>query len=98
MFPGHDYMPDERELAWETTIAQSKAENPHVRPETALEEVVSLREERDSALDAPRLRFQSVQFNINGGRFAKPGSSGLRYFKLPVNMRAPTDDIGDPGE
>ncbi len=98
VFPGHDYMPDDRELAWETTIAKSKAENPHLRPETALEEFVSLREERDSALDAPRLLFQSVQFNINGGQFAKPGSTGIRYFKLPVNMRAPTDDIGDPVE
>ncbi len=32
VFPGHDYMPNERELAWETTIAKSKAENPHLRP------------------------------------------------------------------
>ena len=96
VFPGHDYMPDNRELAWETTIAKSKAQNPHLRPETALEEFVSLREERDAALDAPRLLFQSVQFNINGGQFTQPGSTGIRYFKLPVNMRAPTDDIGDP--
>jgi glyoxylase-like metal-dependent hydrolase (beta-lactamase superfamily II) len=98
VFPGHDYMPNDRELAWETTIAKSKAENPHLRPETALEEFVSLRQERDSSLDAPRLLFQSVQFNINGGQFSKPGSTGIRYFKLPVNMRAPTDDIGDPVE
>ncbi|MFW2389751.1 MAG: MBL fold metallo-hydrolase [Polyangiales bacterium] len=95
VFPGHDYMPDGRELAWETTIGKSKAENPHLRPETALEEFVSLREGRDKTLDPPRLLFQSVQFNINGGRFSAPGSSGIRYFKLPVNMRAPTDEVGD---
>ena len=98
VFPGHDYMPDGRELRWETTIAKSKAENPHLRPETALEEFVSLREARDRSLDAPRLLFQSVQFNINGGQFQPAGSTGIRYFKLPVNMRNPTDDIGDPAE
>ena len=98
VFPGHDYMPDDRELQWETTIAKSKAENPHLRPETALEEFVSLREARDKDLDAPRLLFQSVQFNIHGGQLPPPGGTGIRYFKLPVNMRNPTDDIGDPIE
>jgi len=98
VFPGHDYMPDDRELQWETTIAKSKAKNPHLRPETALEEFVSLREARDKELDAPRLLFQSVQFNINGGQLPPPGGTGIRYFKLPVNMRNPTDDIGDPIE
>jgi glyoxylase-like metal-dependent hydrolase (beta-lactamase superfamily II) len=96
VFPGHDYMPNDRELQWETTIAKSKADNPHLRPETALEEFVSLRQERDESLEAPRLLFQSVQFNINGGQLPAPGSTGIRYFKLPVNMRSPTDDIGDP--
>jgi glyoxylase-like metal-dependent hydrolase (beta-lactamase superfamily II) len=98
VFPGHDYMPGDREVAWETTIAKSKAENPHLRPETALEEFVSLREARDRKLEAPRLLFQSVQFNIDGGRLPEPGSSGIRYFKIPVNMRTPTDQIGDPIE
>jgi glyoxylase-like metal-dependent hydrolase (beta-lactamase superfamily II) len=98
VFPGHDYMPDDRELQWETTIAKSKAENPHLRPETALEEFVSLREARDKDLDAPRLLFQSVQFNIDGGQLPPPGGTGIRYFKLPVNMRNPTDDIGNPIE
>ncbi|MGB5703836.1 MAG: MBL fold metallo-hydrolase [Polyangiales bacterium] len=98
VFPGHDYMPNERALQWETTIGKSKAENPHLRPETALEAFVSLRQERDKALDAPRLLFQSVQFNINGGQLPPAGSTGIRYFKLPINMRNPTDDIGDPAE
>ncbi len=98
VFPGHDYMPDDRDLAWETSIGKSKAENPHLRPETALEEFVSLREARDGALDAPRLLFQSVQFNISGGELPRPGATGIRYFKIPVNMRKPTDDIGDPVE
>lgn len=96
VFPGHDYMPDGRELAYETTIAKSKAENPHLRPETALEEFVSLRTNRDADLEAPRLLFQSVQFNINGGRLPPAQANGLRYFKVPVNMRKPTDDAGDP--
>jgi glyoxylase-like metal-dependent hydrolase (beta-lactamase superfamily II) len=98
VFPGHDYMPNDRPVAWETTIGKSKAENPHLRAGTSLDEFVSLREARDKELDAPRLLYQSVQFNINGGRLPPPGTTGIRYFKLPVNMRAPTDDIGDPAK
>ncbi len=96
VFPGHDYMPEGRELEYETTIGKSKAENPHLRPETALEEFVSLRNARDAELDAPRLLYQSVQFNVNGGQLPAAASNGIRYFNLPVNMRKPTDDIGDP--
>ncbi len=96
VFPGHDYMPNDRPVAWETTIGKSKAKNPHLRAETPAEEFVQLREARNQELDAPRLLFQSVQFNINGGQFTAPGSTGIRYFKVPVNMRNPTDDIGDP--
>lgn len=96
VFPGHDYMPDGRELRYETTIGKSKAQNPQLRPETALEEFVSLRESRDKQLDAPRLLYQSVQFNVNGGCFFPPAANGIRYFKLPVNMRAPTNQAGEP--
>lgn len=96
VFPGHDYMPNDRELQYETTIGKSKAENPHLRPETALEEFVSLRNARDADLAAPRLLYQSVQFNVNGGQLPAAAANGIRYFKLPVNLRKPTDDIGDP--
>jgi len=40
VFPGHDYMPEGRAVAWETTIGKSKAKNPHLRAETSLEELV----------------------------------------------------------
>jgi len=96
VFPGHDYMPAGRELAYETTIAKSKAENPHLRADTALEDFVRLRTARDRELEAPRLLYQSVQFNINGGRLPRAEANGIRYFKLPVNMRNPTDEIGEP--
>ena len=98
VFPGHDYMPGGRAVAWETTIGKSKANNPHLRAETSLEEFVGLREARNAELAAPRLLFQSVQFNISGGQLPQPGSTGIRYFKVPVNMRKKTDDIGDPSE
>jgi glyoxylase-like metal-dependent hydrolase (beta-lactamase superfamily II) len=98
VFPGHDYMPEGRELRYETTIGKSKAQNPHLRAETALEEFVSLRRRRDQDLAAPRLLYQSVQFNVNGGRFPPPAQNGIRYFKIPVNLRRPTNEIGEPVE
>lgn len=96
VFPGHDYMPGGRELEYETTIGQSKARNPHLRAETALEEFISLREARDRELEAPRLLYQSVQFNVNGGRFPTAGPNGIWFFKIPVNLQKRTDDIGNP--
>ncbi len=96
VFPGHDYLPNGRELVYETTVGKSKTDNPQLRAETTKEEFVSEREKRDAKLAAPRLLFQSVQFNIAGGQLPPAGSTGIRYFKLPVNMRKPTDDIGDP--
>jgi hypothetical protein len=98
VFVGHDYLPEGRELRYETTIGRSKRENPHLRPETALEEFVSLRQTRDRQLDPPRLLYPSVQFNVNGGRFFAPGRSGVRYFKIPVNLRRPTNEVGEPDQ
>lgn len=86
VFVGHDYQPGGRELRYETTIGAEKAGNVQLPAECSEEEFVKLRTERDAGLSLPKLIFQSVQVNVNGGRLPKPTSNGIRYFKLPINL------------
>jgi glyoxylase-like metal-dependent hydrolase (beta-lactamase superfamily II) len=96
VFVGHDYQPGGRELAWETTIGKSKAQNPQLRAETSKREFVEFRQQRDATLQPPRLIFQSVQVNVDAGRIPATHQNGIRYLRLPLNLFAPTDDLGVP--
>ena len=42
------------------------------------------------------LQGQVQEHPVNGGQLPAAAGNGIRYFNLPVNMRKPTDDIGDP--
>lgn len=95
MFVGHDYQPGGREVKWETTIGNSKRNNPQLRDETTERAFVELRNQRDSELRAPRLIYQSIQVNVNGGTLPAPHANGIRYFNLHLNLREPTDDVGE---
>jgi glyoxylase-like metal-dependent hydrolase (beta-lactamase superfamily II) len=94
VFVGHDYQPGGREVRWETTIGKSKANNPQLRADTSKEEFVSMREERDAGLKAPRLLFQSVQVNVDAGHMPEPHGNGIRYLRMPLNLFGPTDEVG----
>ena len=96
IFVGHDYQPTGRKPAWESTIGESKRSNPQIRAETTREEFVAFRSARDATLAAPKLLFQSVQVNIDGGRLPKASANGMRYLTLPLNAFHPTDDLGQP--
>ncbi len=96
VFVGHDYQPGGREVAWETTIGKSKANNPQLRRETSKQEFVEFREKRDAGLQPPRLIFQSVQVNADAGHIPKAHENGIRYLRLPLNLFGPSDDLGVP--
>ena len=96
VFVGHDYQPGGREVAWETTIGKSKANNPQMRGDTSREDFVKFRTERDATLKAPRLLFQSVQVNVDAGRLPGEEGAGIRYLRLPLNVFGPTNDLGEP--
>lgn len=98
VFVGHDYLPNGRAVAWETTIGKSKANNPQLKAETSKEDFVKFRTERDATLRAPRLLFPSVQVNIGAGVLPKPHANGIRYLNTPLNLNKPTDDIGNPAK
>jgi len=85
VFPGHDYQPNGREVAWETTIGRSKRENPQLRATTSKDEFVALRTARDRTLQAPRLLYPSVQINLDAGRLPRPHANGARYLTIPIS-------------
>ena len=96
VYVGHDYQPGGRELAYETTIGESKRKNVQLKAETARDEFVSFREKRDAGLSSPRLLYQSVQVNVDGGRLPREHGNGIRYLRLPLNAFGKTDDLGAP--
>lgn len=84
LFTGHDYMPGGRDPAWESTVAEQKVENIHLKEATCENEFVAMRQERDKELPMPKLILASLQVNIRGGRFPEPESNGRSYFKIPL--------------
>ncbi len=85
VFVGHDYLPAGRALpAWESTVAEQRAQNVHVRDGVSEAEFVERRTARDSTLKAPALILPSLQVNIRAGELP-PEEAGQRYLRLPVN-------------
>lgn len=85
LFVCHDYGPDGRPYAWETTVAEQKSNNKHVREGVTEQQFVAMRTERDASLGMPTLLLPSVQVNIQAGEIPKPESNGVSYLKLPLN-------------
>jgi glyoxylase-like metal-dependent hydrolase (beta-lactamase superfamily II) len=80
---GHDYSPGGRQMAFETTIGASKQENKQLKAKTSRSEFVRFRTERDATLSPPKLLYQSVQINIDGGRLPPLDACGQRILRTP---------------
>ncbi len=85
VFVGHDYGPGARRYAWESTVADQRATNLHLRDGIGEREFVRMREVRDAELDFPGLILPSVQVNIRGGALPPPEDNGVSYLKIPLN-------------
>ena len=86
VFVGHDYLPEGRDThAWETTVAEERAGNRHVRDGIGEGEFVAMRQARDATLAAPTLILPSLQVNIRAGGLPAPSSRGRVFLQLPVN-------------
>jgi glyoxylase-like metal-dependent hydrolase (beta-lactamase superfamily II) len=81
----HDYKPGGREARCETTIAEERAANIHVKDGTSEPDFTAMRRKRDANLDMPTLLYPAVQFNIRGGRPPPAESNGRSYLKLPFS-------------
>ena len=84
VFVGHDYMPNDRELQFESTIGDQKEKNIQLKAHTTRDEFVSFRTTRDKTLDAPRLILPSVQINIAAGLLPVAENNGEKYLKIPI--------------
>ncbi|MEM1044932.1 MAG: MBL fold metallo-hydrolase [Pseudomonadota bacterium] len=84
LFMCHDYGPNGREIRWETSVAEEKANNIHVGGGRSKEDFVRMRTERDAQLDMPKLILPSLQVNMRAGAVPKD-PSGNPMLKVPVN-------------
>ena len=85
LFMCHDYGPNGRQIQWETTVADERAHNIHVRDGVTEDEFVALRTARDATLDMPRLIIPSIQVNMRAGDLPPADAAGKRFLKVPIN-------------
>jgi hypothetical protein len=72
MYVCHDYPPPNRRPQWQTTVAQQRARNIHVRDGISEYEFVAMRNARDATLEAPTLILPSIQVNVRAGQLPPP--------------------------
>ena len=86
LFLCHDYKaPGRDHYAWETTVAEERVNNVHVRDGIGEDEFVAMREARDKTLSMPKLIIPSIQVNMRGGEMPAPEDNGTVYLKIPIN-------------
>ena len=86
LFLCHDYKAPGRDtFVWETTVAEEREKNLHVRDGVSEEDFVAMRTARDKTLEMPTLLLPSVQVNMRAGHFPPPEDNGVSYLKLPLN-------------
>lgn len=84
LFICHDYGPNGRDIAWETSVGDEKAHNIHVGGGKSREEFVMFRTQRDAQLDMPKLIIPSLQVNMRAGEVPRD-EDGNPMLKVPVN-------------
>lgn len=85
VFMCHDYGPNDRELEYQTTIADERERNIHVNDTISEEQFVKMREARDATLAMPHLILPSLQVNVRAGAMPEAEDNGMVYLKVPIN-------------
>ncbi|MCH1427883.1 MAG: MBL fold metallo-hydrolase [Alphaproteobacteria bacterium] len=81
----HDYGPNDRSIAWETTIAEQRAQNIHIAGGVTRQDFIKLRNERDASLVMPKLIIPSLQVNMRAGEVPED-ADGRPVLKVPLNQ------------
>ena len=84
LFVCHDYGPNGRSIAWETTVGAQKKANIHIGDGATRSDFVKMRETRDAQLSMPKLIIPSLQVNIRAGEVPRD-ETGNMTIKIPVN-------------
>ena len=85
MFLCHDYLPNGRELTYQTTVEAQRRSNIHVHSGISEEEFVTMRTAKDQTLSMPTLILPSVQINMRAGQLPPAEANGTRYLKIPLD-------------
>jgi glyoxylase-like metal-dependent hydrolase (beta-lactamase superfamily II) len=85
LFMCHDYPPNDRPVAFETTVGEQRSKNIHVHDGISETQFVEMRSKRDATLEMPVLILPSVQVNIRAGHLPPSESNGVSYLKIPLN-------------
>ncbi|VTU31514.1 Beta-lactamase hydrolase-like protein [Variovorax sp. PBL-H6] len=85
MYVCHDYPPSSREPRWQTTVAEQRAHNIHVRDGISEDAFVAMRTARDATLEVPTLILPSIQVNVRGGQLPPADDNGIAYLRIPLN-------------
>ncbi|MGB2474286.1 MAG: MBL fold metallo-hydrolase [Litorivicinaceae bacterium] len=85
IFMCHDYMPNGREMRYETTVGEQKKFNIHLHDGISEDEFVTMRSAKDKTLSMPALMLPSVQVNMRAGELPPPEDNGIRYLKIPLD-------------
>lgn len=85
MYVCHDYPPEGLVARWETTVAEQRAKNIHVRDGMTEDGFVAMRKARDADLEVPTLILPSIQVNVRAGQMPPADDNGVAYLRIPVN-------------
>ena len=85
LFMCHDYPPDGRAVKFETTVAEQRRNNIHLKDGITESAFVEMRSQRDATLEMPVLILPAVQINIRAGSMPPPENNGVSYLKIPLN-------------
>ena len=85
MFMCHDYMPNGREMQYETTVGEQKISNLQVHDGISEDDFVAMRSAKDETLGMPTLILPSVQVNMRAGELPPAEDNGVRYLKIPLD-------------
>lgn len=85
LFMCHDYgAGGSRDISWETTVGEERANNIHVGGGKTKEDFIKFRTERDAQLAMPKLIIPALQVNMRAGEIPKDGDGNMTL-KVPVN-------------
>ena len=84
LFVCHDYGPNGRKFAWETSVGEQRRDNIHIRDGISKAEFVEMRTSRDASLSMPTLIIPSLQVNMRAGEIPSD-DDGQMTLKIPVN-------------